>query len=79
MEVPISFIVQVQRASCGHHRLKHRIFLPIISLLRFAQRHPRPRLAMMRLEPLVGGKVHALSDTKVSIRVVEINIGKNVS
>lgn len=33
----------------------------------------------MRLEPLVGGKVHALSDTKVSIRVVEVNIGKDVS
>ena len=33
----------------------------------------------MRLESLVWGKVDALSDTKVCIRVVEINIGKNVA
>ena len=33
----------------------------------------------MRLESLVWGKVDALSDTKVCIGVVEINMGKNIA
>ena len=32
----------------------------------------------MRLKPLVGVNVHALSDTEISVGVVEIHIGKYV-
>ena len=79
MEVPVSLIVQVQRASAGHHRFKHRILFSIDAVSGLPQRYPRSRLAWMRLESLVWGKVDALGDTKVCIGVVEINIGKNVS
>lgn len=36
-------------------------------------------MARLRLGTLVRGKVHALSNTKISIGVVEVNIGKDVS
>ena len=78
IEVPISLIVQVQRPSIGHHRFKHRILFSLVPLSGLFQRYPRSRLAWMRLESLVRGKIDTLSDTKVSIGVVEIDMGKDI-